>query len=413
MQLREQRGATVTGLPAGVTGAWLANVVTISGTPTAVGPFTYTVTLTGGCGIVTATASITITASPVATFSYSGTPYCSNAANPSPTFSGNGIAGTFSSTAGLVFVNTATGQVNLSASTPGIYTVTNTIAASGGCGVVTATSSVTITAIPGAPTIGTITNPTCSVATGSVVLNGLPSTGTWTVTRTPGGTTTPGTGTSYTITGLAAGSSYTFTVTNTSGCTSPASGNVVINVQPVTPAAPTVGTITQPTCATATGSVVLSGLPSGSWTINPGAITGSTASKTISGLPAGATYNFTVTNVDGCTSPASGNAVINAQPTTPAAPTVGAITQPTCSTATGSVALSGLPFGAWTVTESVGSTTITGTGATATFSGLTANTYTFTATDGVSTCTSVASGSVVINAAPVAPSAPIVGTITQ
>ncbi|HEX2975345.1 MAG TPA: hypothetical protein VHO68_05370, partial [Bacteroidales bacterium] len=54
------------------------------------------------------------------------------------------------------------------------------------------------------------------------------------------------------------------------GCTSLASGDVVINAQPVTPSAPTVGAITQPTCATATGSVVLSGLPSGSWTINPG-----------------------------------------------------------------------------------------------------------------------------------------------
>jgi len=46
-------GATVTGLPAGVTGLWAANVVTISGTPTAAGPFTYTVTLTGGCGVIT------------------------------------------------------------------------------------------------------------------------------------------------------------------------------------------------------------------------------------------------------------------------------------------------------------------------------------------------------------------------
>ena len=77
----------------------------------------------------TATSSITITALPVATFSYTGTPYCQNAANPSPTFSGGGVAGTFSSTAGLVFVSTATGQINLSASTPGTYTVTNTIAA--------------------------------------------------------------------------------------------------------------------------------------------------------------------------------------------------------------------------------------------------------------------------------------------
>ena len=54
-------GATVTGLPAGVTGAWLANVVTISGTPTASGPFTYTVTLTGGCGVITTTGTITVT----------------------------------------------------------------------------------------------------------------------------------------------------------------------------------------------------------------------------------------------------------------------------------------------------------------------------------------------------------------
>ncbi len=62
-------------------------------------------------------SSITITALPVATFSYAASPYCQNAANPSPTFSGGGVAGTFSSTAGLVFVSTATGQVDLAAST--------------------------------------------------------------------------------------------------------------------------------------------------------------------------------------------------------------------------------------------------------------------------------------------------------
>ncbi len=90
------------------------------------------------------TALLTVTALPVATFSYTGTPYCPTAANPFPAFSGGGIAGTFSSTSGLVFVSPATGQVNLSASTPGTYTVTNTIAAAGGCGIVTATSPITI-----------------------------------------------------------------------------------------------------------------------------------------------------------------------------------------------------------------------------------------------------------------------------
>jgi C1A family cysteine protease len=84
---------------------------------------------------------------------------------------------------------------------------------------------------PATPIIGTIKQPTCALATGSVVLSGFPATGTWTLTRTPGGTTTTGTGTSTTISGLTAGT-YTFTVTNALGCTSPASANVVINAQP-------------------------------------------------------------------------------------------------------------------------------------------------------------------------------------
>src|SRR6185436_8142376 len=54
-------GATFSGLPTGVTGNWAANVVTISGTPSVSGTFNYTVTLTGGCGVVTATGSITVT----------------------------------------------------------------------------------------------------------------------------------------------------------------------------------------------------------------------------------------------------------------------------------------------------------------------------------------------------------------
>ena len=50
-------------LPTGVTGTWAANVVTISGTPTVAGAaLTYTVTLTGGCGVITTTGTIAVTA---------------------------------------------------------------------------------------------------------------------------------------------------------------------------------------------------------------------------------------------------------------------------------------------------------------------------------------------------------------
>jgi uncharacterized protein (TIGR02145 family) len=53
---------TATGLPTGVTAAWSANVITLSGTPSVTGTYTYTILLTGGCGTVSATGSITVTA---------------------------------------------------------------------------------------------------------------------------------------------------------------------------------------------------------------------------------------------------------------------------------------------------------------------------------------------------------------
>jgi len=99
-------------------------------------------------GTTSGSATVTVNAVPVATFEYSGSPYCSNGTNPSPNMLGVGTIGIFSSTAGLVFANAATGVIDLSASTAGTYVVTNTIAATGGCSTVTAVSNVTITKLP-------------------------------------------------------------------------------------------------------------------------------------------------------------------------------------------------------------------------------------------------------------------------
>jgi hypothetical protein len=56
-------GATVIGLPSGVSGSWTAGTFTIGGVPTAVGPFNYTVTMTDGCtgGVNDAFGNITVT----------------------------------------------------------------------------------------------------------------------------------------------------------------------------------------------------------------------------------------------------------------------------------------------------------------------------------------------------------------
>ncbi|WZL89016.1 PA14 domain-containing protein [Salinimicrobium sp. 3283s] len=229
----------------------------------------------------------------------------------------------------------------------------------------------TIYAGPISPAIGSISQPTCTTSTGSVILNSLPATGSWTIAESPGGLTKTGTGTSTTFPGLSAGT-HTFTVTNANGCISSASANVVINPPPTVPAAPIIGQIIQPTCTTATGSVAISGLPSGNWTINPGGFTGSGTNKIITGLQSG-NYNYTVTNETGCTSPASENVTIDTPPNPPA-PIVSSRKQPTCTIATGSVTLSGLPSGNWTINPGG----ITGSGTTKTITGLTPGNYTYT-----------------------------------
>jgi uncharacterized protein (TIGR02145 family) len=51
---------TATGLPAGVSAAWAANTITISGTPTAAGTYNYSIPLTGGCGSATGTITVNV-----------------------------------------------------------------------------------------------------------------------------------------------------------------------------------------------------------------------------------------------------------------------------------------------------------------------------------------------------------------
>ena len=256
---------------------------------------------------------------------------------------------------------------------------------------------------PAAPTVGTITQPSCAVPTGSVILGDLPSTGTWTLTRMPGGTTTTGTGTSTTISGLASGT-WNYTVTNASGCTSEPTADIVILPVSSVPTVPEIDTIIQPTCTVSTGSVLLTGLPApGTWTLTryPDGATflGSGISTTLTGLQQG-TYYFRVTNSDGCTSAATPNVVVNQQPSTPAAPVPGAITHPTCQVPGGTVVLSGLPApGTWTLTRLPGSINSTGTGTSTTVSGLESGIYNFYVTNAAG-CPSPVSANVIINPRP-------------
>lgn len=281
------------------------------------------------------------------------------------------------------------------------------------CAASIATYTLTVGSIPIAPSIGVITQPTCSVTTGSVVLNSLPATGTWALTRSPGNVITTGTGTTATVSGIGPGT-YTFTVT-LAGCISVASANIVINALPSAPPAPVPGIITQPTCTVTTGSVVLNGLPStGTWTItsSPGGITtnGTGGTATISGLPAGA-FTFTVTNSLGCISTASASVVINQPNSTPGAPVIGTIIQPSCTVSTGSIILNGLPLsGMWTLTRTPDGVITTGLGTSIAILNISPGTYSYTVTNSAG-CISLPSNNILIITQPVIPGAPEVGTI--
>ena len=223
-------------------------------------PGTYTITyaFTNGTCNNTATASITITALPVATISYAGTPYC---ATGNAAVTRVGVAGgVYTAPAGVV-INAATGAINLATSTPGTYTITYSFTV-GACSN-TATTSITITALPTA-TIAYSGTPYCATGTATATQTGTAG-GTYTA---PAGvvinaatgtinlaTSTPGT---YTIT-------YSFTV---GACSNTATTSITITALPVA----TISYAGSPYCATGTATVTQTGTAGGAYTAPAGVV---------------------------------------------------------------------------------------------------------------------------------------------
>lgn len=174
----------------------------------------------------TATFPVSITNSALATFNYAS-PYCKNGSNAIPVFASGASAGVFSASgSGLVFVSSSTGEINLSASAPGSYVITNTISASGGCTASTATDTVTVKPVP---SVLVTNNSACAgVIVPQNIINSTPSGATfaWTNSNTAIGLPSAGSGNvpSFTATNSSASSiSATITITPTlNGCSGPA-----------------------------------------------------------------------------------------------------------------------------------------------------------------------------------------------
>ncbi len=188
---------------------------------------------------------------------------------------------------------------------------------------------------PSTPAIGAVTQPNCTISTGSVVLNNLPA-GAWTIE--PG--TVSGNTTTTTVNNLAVGS-YSFTVTNSAGCTSPASANVNIMAVGGAPSAPSVS-ISQPSCTVATGTIIITSSITGlTFSLDGGGFAPYPAGG-FTGISAG-THTLISQNIIGCLSPFT-NITINAQPASPTAPTV-SVEQPSCTVLTGTIRVSSLTTG--------------------------------------------------------------------
>ena len=261
-------------------------------------PGTYDVTYTtsGTCpnsSIVT----IAVTALDDATFSYSNTAYCVNDVDPSPTATTAG--GTYAASPAGLSINGTTGLIDVSASTPGSYTVTYTTA--GACA---NSSNQTVT-------INALDNAAFNYSSSAYCVNDADPTPT--ITGLSGGTFSSTAGLSINAsTGtidVSASTAGTYTITYTTAGSCPNSSNVTVTINALDDATFTM----TPTCDGGTASV--SGTSGGTFTftVAPGdgaVINGSTG--TVSNGTNGSTYDVTYTTNGAC--PVSSNQTVTALP---------------------------------------------------------------------------------------------------
>jgi gliding motility-associated-like protein len=344
-------GATVLGLPAGVTGSFAAGQFTISGSPTATGTFNYTVTTTGGCGSASLGGTITVNAgATMVLFSAAAATnqtLCVSTSITSIVYTiGGGATG--ATVLGLptgVTGSFAAGQFTISGTPTATGTFNYNITTTGGCGSVSLGGTITVN--PNAAialfSAAATTNQTVCINTpiASIAYTIIDATGA-TVLGLPAGVTGSFSAGQFTISGSpSAAGTFNYTVTTTGGCASASlGGTIAINPDATIALSSTAATTTQTLCVNtpiasivytigggATGATVL-GLPTG--------VTGSFAAGqfTISGTPtASGTFNYTVATTGGCASASLGGTIaVNSDATIAQTSSPGTETQTICIT---------------------------------------------------------------------------------
>ncbi|MFN5910024.1 MAG: putative Ig domain-containing protein, partial [Bacteroidota bacterium] len=293
------------GLPAGLSASFSSNTITISGTPTAAGTFNYTIPLTGGCGTVSATGTITITPNNTVSAPSSNPTVCIGLPlSPTVTFTTTGATG-IGAASGLpagLSASFSSNSITISGTPTASGTFNYSIPLTGGCGTVSATGTITVT--PNNTVTAPSSNPSVCIglpitpvtytttgATGIGVATGLPAG----VSATWFGNTITVSGTPTTI------GTFNYTIPLTGGCgIVNATGTITVNDLPVitlTPDDPNA-------CNAADGSILVNGSGNGNviWTgPSSGNANGVALNYSVSGLAAG-TYAVYFVDANGCQS---------------------------------------------------------------------------------------------------------------
>jgi len=233
---------------------------------------------------------------------------------------------------GLTYTNTTGIFPSL---TPGIY---NKVTAKDANGYVSPRTSITINAQPSAPsaaTASTTIQPTCALATGTIVVTAPIGAYEYNIDA---GTYQA----SVTFAGIAAGSHNILVRSTTDNTCISGATAVTVNAQPSPPSTPTTASITQPTCALPTGTIVFTTQANVQYSVG----SEYQAGATFSSLAAG-TYTLTVrsTSDNTCITAAASTVTITAA-AAPAAATASTTIQPTCALATGTIVVTA-PVGAY------------------------------------------------------------------
>ena len=240
--------------------------------------------------------------------SYASSGFCKDANDPTPTVVNNVGAGVFSSTTGLVFVSTSTGEIDISASTVGSYVITYTDTDGE-----TATDTISINALP-TIVISASNSSICNGESTTLTASGGSSYVWSNGENTPAITVSPTSTTTFTVTG-----------TDSNGCTNTASQSITVNALPTVEIS---GTLTY--CAGATTTLTATaGLSSYLW---------STGETTQSVNVTAGSYTVTGTDSNGC-SATSSPATVTEQPSDTASVTYSASAY--CQMPTGALAVNG------------------------------------------------------------------------